>query len=159
MTRIVKPIVPILFCLALAACGAGDDGFVEATIERMVELEKIVAAVDWSKAEERSLSLEEFEFTPADITLKRDQPYELTVTNKGRTAHTFVAPGFFDAVAVQGLIFPDGEVSMPLLESIAFEAGETKILVFVPVKAGEFPLICDRPLHEMFGMTGIVRIE
>jgi hypothetical protein len=98
--------------LSVAACGAGEDGFVEPTGDRMVELEKIVAAVDWSKAEERSLLLDEFEFTPADITFKRDQPYELTMTNNGGTAHTFVAPAFFDAVAVQGLIFADGEVSM-----------------------------------------------
>lgn len=159
MTLRAKPVVSILFGLVLAACSAGDDGFVEPTSARMVELEKIIEAVDWSKAEERSLLLDEFEFTPASITSKRGQPYELTITNKGWTAHNFVAPGFFDAVAVRGLIFSDGEVSMPLLKSIAFEAGETKVLVFVPLRAGEFPLLCDQPLHEIFGMTGTIRIE
>lgn len=154
-----KLTLSVLVCLVLAACGAGDDGFVEPTVERIVELERIVAAVDWSKTEQRSLLLDEFEFTPGDITLKRDQPYELTITNQGKVAHTYAAPEFFNAVAVKGLIFPDGEVSMPFLESIAFEAGETKILVFVPVEAGEFPLICDQPLHETFGMTGTIRIE
>lgn len=159
MTRMAKPLLSILSCLALAACSAGEEGYVEPTVDRIVELENIVAAVDWSKTEGRSLLLDEFEFTPGDITLKLDQPYELTMTNQGKVAHTYVAPAFFDAIAVKGLIFPDGEVSMPFLESIAFEAGETKILVFVPVEAGEFPVICDQPLHERFGMTGTIRIE
>lgn len=157
--RSIKPVAIILSCLIFSGCSAGDDGFVEPTGDRRAELEKIIATVDWSKAEERALVLDEFDFTPADMVFRRNQPYELTITNEGKTAHKFSAKTFFDAVAVQGLIFDDGEVNMPLLEFIAFEAGESKTLVFVPLRAGEFPLICDQPLHEIFGMTGTIRIE
>jgi len=157
--RNIGSLAIFLACLALAGCAAGDDGFVEPTGDQRAELEKTIAAVDWSKAEERALTLDEFHFTPTELVFRRNQPYELTITNEGKTAHSFVAKSFFDAIAVQGLIFGDGEVNMPLLEFIAFEAGESKTLVFVPLSAGEFPLICDRPLHEIFGMTGTIRIE
>lgn len=145
--------------LSLGACGAGDDRFVAPTSKRMAELKSVIEAVDWSKTEERTVILDEFRFVPAVITFTRDQPYELTLTNDGAMAHSFVAPAFFDAIAVQGLIFADGEVSMPVLKSVSLEAGETKVLVFVPLEAGEFPLICDRPLHQTFGMEGAITIE
>jgi uncharacterized cupredoxin-like copper-binding protein len=144
--------------MMLAACAA-DDGFVEPTSERMEELKAAVAAVDWSKSEEIDLVLGEFRFRPAELTFRRNQPYELSLVNEGAVPHSFVAPAFFDAVAVQGLVFADGEVSMPLLQSVAVESGETKILIFVPLEAGEFSLICDQPLHKTFGMEGIIRIE
>lgn len=153
-------VLPLLAgSLLVAACGAGDDGFVEPTGEQIARLNAVVRAADWSTAEARGLVLDEFDFSTSDLTFRLNQPYELTLTNEGATAHSFVAPAFFDAVAVKGLVFADGEVSMPLLKSLALEAGETKILIFVPLEAGEFSLICDQPLHEMFGMTGRIRVE
>ena len=152
-------LVMILTCLALAACGMRDDGFVDPTGDQLVKLGRVVAAVDWSTAQRQTLVLDEFDFAPAELIFRRNQPYELTMTNKGLVAHDFVAPAFFDAVAIKALIFSDGEVSMPLLEYVTFGAGETKILVFVPVRAGEFPLACDQPLHELFDMEGKIRIE
>jgi uncharacterized cupredoxin-like copper-binding protein len=145
--------------LLLAACVAGDDGFVEPTGNRLAELNVIVAAVDWSKAEERNLVLDEFSFSPSDLTFRINQPYELTLSNEGATAHNFAAPAFFDAVAVKGLVFTDGEVNLPLLESIALDAGEANTLIFVPLKKGNFPLVCDQPLHQTLGMEGTIRIE
>lgn len=145
--------------LILVACSAGDDVFVPPTSDRMAELKAVVEATDWSKSESQTLILDEFKFTPSELIFKRNQPYELTLTNEGAVAHSFVSPAFFDAVAVQGLVFADGEVSMPILESVALEAGESKILVFVPLKAGEFKLICRQPLHETFGMEAVIKIE
>lgn len=154
-----RRIAASLALLLLTACTGGDDGFVQPTAEEMAKLESVVEAVDWSKAEARTIVLDEFEFAPSEMTFTKDQPYELTLASEGATTHNFVAPGFFDAIAVQGLIFADGEVKMPVLESISLPPGETKTLVFVPLKAGEFPLVCDELLHEIFGMTGTLRIE
>jgi uncharacterized cupredoxin-like copper-binding protein len=145
--------------LLLAACAAGDDGFVEPTGSQLAELSAIVAAVDWSNAEERTLVLDEFSFSPSDLTFKVNQPYELTLSNEGSVAHNFVAPEFLDAIAVKGLVFADGEVNLPLLEFVAMEAGETNTLIFVPLRQGNFPLVCNKPLHETFGMEGTIRIE
>lgn len=145
--------------LMLSACTAGDDGFVAPTEGRMTELKAIVEAVDWSKSEEKTLILDEFKFQPNELTFKRNQPYELVLINEGAVAHSFVAPAFFRVSVVQGLVFSDGEVSMPILESVSLEAGETKILVFVPLETGEFKVICHQPLHETFGMEGLIRIE
>ena len=149
----------ILSCLVLAACGTRDDGFVAPTGDQLAYLNMTVAAVDWSTAQKQTLVLDEFDFAPAELTFRRSQPYELTMTNKGFFAHDFVVPAFFDAVAIKALIFSDGEFRMPLLEYVTFDAGETKTLVFVPVRAGELPLVCDQPLHKRFGMEGKIRIE
>ncbi|MCK4867864.1 MAG: cupredoxin domain-containing protein, partial [Alphaproteobacteria bacterium] len=119
----------------------------------------IVEAVDWSNAEERTVVLDEFNFTPANLTFKINQPYELTLSNGGGVGHNFVSSAFFDSIAVKGLVFADGEVNLPLLESVALETGESKILIFVPLTAGTFPLVCDQPLHETFGMEGMITIE
>lgn len=155
-----KGVVMALICgLALGGCTAGDDGYEEPAGDRLVQISNALEAVDWSKAEELSVALDEFHFSPAGLSFKRNQPYELTLTNEGAMAHNFVAPEFFDAVAVKGLIFADGEVRMPLLESIAFSPGETKTLVFVPLTAGEYPMICNQPLHQTFGMKGTLRID
>lgn len=157
--RISRLVLPLTGALMLSACTGGDDVFVAPTEERMSELKAVMETVDWSKSEEKTVVLDEFKFKPAELTFKRNQPYELTLTNEGAVPHSFVAPAFFRASAVQGLIFSDGEVSMPILESVSLEAGETKILVFVPLEAGEFKLICDQPLHKNFGMEGVIRIE
>lgn len=145
--------------LFLAGCGASEDNLVEPTGDRLAEISAIIDAVDWSKAEARTVVLDEFEFSPADLTFRLNQPYELTLSNEGLVAHRFVSSAFFDAIAVKGLVFTDGEVSMPLLKSVALEAGEANTLIFVPIRAGVFPLVCDRPLHETFGMEGTIGIE
>lgn len=154
-----KIVVPLLCCLALAACGTSEDGFVDPTGDQLARLNRIVTAVDWSTAQRQTLVLDQFDFTPARLTFKRRQPYALTMTNEGFVAHDFVAPAFFGAVAIKALEFSDGETSMPLLRHLTFNPGETKTLVFVPVRPGEFPLLCDQPLHEFFGMKGSIRIE
>ena len=158
MTRNIKAVALIMCFVLLAGCAADDDEFVVPTAERMARVTRIIGIVDWSQVELMTLRLDEFDFAPADLTFRRNQPYELTITNKGFSAHNFVAPAFFEAVAVNALVYVDGESSMPLLQSIAFEAGETKTLIFVPLRPGEYPLVCDRPLHDTFGMLGKIRI-
>lgn len=150
----------LLMCsLFLAACGAGEDGFVEPTGNRLAEISAIIEAVDWSNAEKRTVVLDEFNFVPANLIFKINQPYELTLSNEGGVGHNFVSVAFFDAIAVKGLVFADGEVNLPLLESVALDRGESNVLIFVPLTAGTFPLVCDRLLHETFGMEGTVTIE
>jgi uncharacterized cupredoxin-like copper-binding protein len=155
----IRMSIVLISSLFLAACGASDDKFIEPSGSQLVELGAVVDAVDWSTAEERKLVLDEFSFSPADLVFKINQPYELTLSNEGGFPHNFVASEFFGAIAVKGLVFPDGEVNLPLLESIALEAGETNTLIFVPLEQGSFPLVCDQPLHETFGMEGLIRIE
>ncbi len=152
-------IVVMIPLLSIAGCGAADDRFVQPTGQQMSELQSAVASVDWSNAEERVVALDEFSFTPSQLTFTIDQPYELTLKNDGGVTHSFVSAGFFDAIAAEGLIFADGEVKMPILESLTLEAGESKTLLFVPLKTGEFSLICEQLLHETFGMEGTIRIE
>lgn len=158
MRDLYKMVLPLPF-LFLAGCGAGDDRYAVPTGEQLSELEQAVGSVDWSKAEQRTVLLDEYSFAPPRIIFTKDQPYELTLKNDGKTGHSFVSPDFFAAVAVQGLIFSNGEVKMPILESVTLEAGESKTLVFVPLETGEFPLICEQFLHETFGMVGSIRIE
>ncbi len=145
--------------LYLAACGAGEDGFVEPTGNRLAKISAIVKAVNWSNAEERTVVLDEFNFTPANLTFKINQPYELTLSNEGGVGHKFVSSATNILRVVDGLCFAGGEVNLPLLGSVALETGESNILIFVPLTAGTFPLVCDQPLHETFGMEGMITIE
>jgi len=145
--------------LLLAACTGGDDIYLEPAGDQLAQINATVDAVDWSTAEKVAVDLDEFSFAPSSLTFQANRPYELTLTNKGSLGHTFVAPAFFGAIAVKGLIFADGEVNMPLLESIGLDPGETNTLIFVPLTRGTYPLICDRLFHESFGMEGTITVE
>lgn len=143
----------------LAACappddwfGAPDDGFVR-------RADVVVDGTDWSAAETIAVTVSEFRFSPEVIRLKQGQPYVLRLTNAGVAAHRFVAPEFFRAVAVRRLRYSDAEAGFPVLEAVALDPDETKVLYFLPVKRGNYGLVCDRTFHEFLGMSGQIVVE
>lgn len=145
--------------LALTACAAADDRYGDPGSGYPAAADKVLARVNWSKAERVTIRLDEFDFTPETPVFKAGRPYELVLINNGNASHTFTAEAFFRAIAAQSLGFANGEARRPTLESIAVKAGETRILRFVPLTAGAYDLSCERPLHDFFGMTGAIRIE
>lgn len=143
----------------LTGCGVSDDRYGDPSDGYKDGPAAVTAAVDWSKAEKLSVTLSEFDFEPAEATLRVGRPYALTLTNDGLVGHTFVGGDFFRAIAAKGLLYADGESSFPVLEAIYLESKENKTLLFLPLDSGDFTIICDRPLHEKFGMTARFRIE
>lgn len=145
--------------LALAGCAAPDDRYGDPGSGYPAAADKVLARVDWRIAERVTVRLDEFDFTPEMPVFKAGRPYELVLINNGNAGHTFTAGAFFRAIAAQSLGFAEGEARRPMLESIAVKAGEARILRFVPLTAGTYPLTCERPLHDIFGMTGTIGIE
>lgn len=145
--------------LALGACTALDDRYGDPASGYPADADKRLARVDWRKAERVTVRLSAFKFTPEMLVFKTGRPYELVLVSGGAAGHTFTAPAFFRAVAVQGLSFSDGESRRPTLESVAVGPGEARIIRLVPVTAGTYDLTCERPLHDIFGMDGTIRIE
>jgi uncharacterized cupredoxin-like copper-binding protein len=153
------PTYLIAFLLPLLAGCAVSDRLAPADAAATEQVEAATAGVDWTQAETVTVELSEFAFAPQDLALVAGQPYRLRLVNVGGSAHTFTAPAFFAAVAVDRLETPDGTLTAPLLESVALGAGEAKDLLLVPVKAGDYPLDCEKPLHASFGMIGSITIS
>ncbi|MBM3507902.1 MAG: hypothetical protein FJX64_09360 [Alphaproteobacteria bacterium] len=65
--------------------------------------EKAVRAADWNNPAVADIILTEYAVAPTTMTFVVGQPVRLRIRNTGDKAHTFAAPGFFDAVAVRTL--------------------------------------------------------
>jgi uncharacterized cupredoxin-like copper-binding protein len=152
-------LVSALALAALTACASGDvvrqtppEGYLQDAPAR-------VAAANWSTAETVEVVLTEYAFAPAALTFEAGKPYRLLLRNAGSSTHTFTAPGFFQAIAVQKLVSADGEQALPYVENIEVPAGGSKELTFLAVRAGSYPLACSVFLHDAFGMTGDITIR
>ncbi len=160
------PRYPLLLStlLLVAACGGPEDRHgAPVTAAEAARLAATASAADWSRAQAVTVTLDAFEFAPETLTFRAGRAYALTLVNNGDSAHTFAAPDFFRAVAVRapapGAAGPGDAEPAPPLESIALAAGARRTLEFVAVTPGTYALDCDRPLHDVFGMTGTIRIE
>ncbi|MFQ5984924.1 MAG: hypothetical protein ACE5LL_05335 [Alphaproteobacteria bacterium] len=145
--------------LAVSGCAMGDaflgappSGYVQDVGER-------VAAVDWSAARTIEVALDEYDFSPEALVFEQGVPYRLRLENTGGRTHTFVAREFFQAIAAYRLTSAAGEVTEPYIERIEVRPGAQKELMFVPVKAGAYPLECTVFLHDVLGMTGLITVE
>lgn len=157
VNRIARRAV-ILLLFGVAGCavderyGSPDSGYLE-------NIQAVVSAADWSKAEKITVTLSNFSFSPDALVFRAGQPYELTLINSASFSHNFTTGTFFRAIAAQRLAMSDGEAGMPTLESISLESKETKTLYFVAVRPGRYALKCSVPLHAIFGMTGEIEIR
>lgn len=158
MTRVNRIAIVAAAIVGLAGCAAGEDLFGAPEAGYVEDMAAQVAAADWSKAETTTVTLSEYDFTPATLTFRRGVPYRLRMENRGDVTHFFVSEGFFKAIATQRLKTPKGEIDMPYLKSIAVAPGTEKELFFVPVEKGEYDLECTAPLHSLFGMVGTIQV-
>ncbi|MGE5540545.1 MAG: hypothetical protein ACM30I_18155 [Gemmatimonas sp.] len=147
-----------LALLALSACGtkdvlSGNDAGYIADVERQV------ASIDWDKAQTVDVKLTEWRYQPSTLRFERGKPYRLHFVNDGIEAHDFSSKEFFQSIAVARLVGPGTNLMTPRLVSVGVDAGESKDLFFVPVRAGSYAIECDEPLHAAFGMRGTVEID
>jgi uncharacterized cupredoxin-like copper-binding protein len=116
------------------------------------------ATIDWSRAETVTVTLDEFEFQPAELALPAGRPVRLHLVNRGGRAHDFTAPAFFQAVALR-----EGDAVGAALRaqggSIDVPAGASREVAIVPLRAGTYPLDCDKPLHGVLGMSGSITVH
>ena len=153
------PILPMLLIAGLVGCTSGDVILDEPQSGYVQDIPKVLAGVDWSEAQSVTVQLSEYQFEPSDLVFEEGAPYRLVLSNVGKGSHTFVSEGFFQAIAVQKLISPDGEIVMPYLKSIEVPSQTEKEIHFVAVSKGMYLLECSVLLHDTFGMEGQISIQ
>jgi uncharacterized cupredoxin-like copper-binding protein len=123
----------------------------------------IVKAADWNKMETVTIELSEHEFNPRNLTLKANQPYRLVIRNNGEKDHYYTAAEFFKSVAWRKVQTPrpsGGEFKAPYFTAVeAYKKGGSVELFFVPVKKGNFEVVCTIDDHKEQGMQGGITVE
>lgn len=118
-------------------------------------LPAIAQTADWSNAQTVTISLSNYAFAPATLTLKANQPYRLVFTSTVTKDHDFSAPGLFKsgviADADKSKVSGDGEVEV--------DDGGTVSVNFMPEKPGTYDFECTHFMHAMLGMKGQVVVQ
>ena len=108
--------------------------------------------VDWSKAQLVRVIAVEYDFQPNHLSFHHGVPYRLHLDNHGKEMHELTAPEFFKSALIQNpdVLARDGT-------DLVVEPGESKDVVFVPQKPGQYSLICAD--HDWAGMTGDITVD
>jgi uncharacterized cupredoxin-like copper-binding protein len=100
-----------------------------------------------------SVDLANFSFTPGTIQLQAGVPTVLRLRNLSGGGHSFTAPEFFAASAVQpgsAALVQKGRVEVPAHSSID---------IGITPAAGQYMLKCSHPFHATFGMKGMIVVR
>jgi manganese transport protein len=103
-------------------------------------------------AQQITVVLSDYQFTPDHISLRVGVPYQLHLENKGTEAHEFTAPAFFKSVVVRNpsaLVADGHEAYLPPHTS--------DDIYLTPKHAGEFALTCAD--HDWMGMVGHISVK
>jgi len=109
---------------------------------------------DWSQAQQVSVELSNFKFTPATLTLKHGTPYRLHLSNTSSGGHNFAAKEFFAASTVM-----PADAAKLKGGAIDLKAGESADIHVAPLQAGTYKLHCTHFMHSSFGMTGTIVVQ
>ena len=107
-----------------------------------------------------TVRLSEYQYAPARVELRKNQPVEMRLVNEGTVLHEFVTDALVDTV-----VDVEGEgvvVAARGLEELEVPAGATVTLRFTPKKVGEFGFRCDaeNPVsHHDAGMKGTLTVR
>lgn len=82
----------------------------------------------------------EFKFTPSTISVKMNQPVEITFKNTGKFPHN---------LTIKGLNIATKTV----------QPGQEDSVTFTPAKAGSFEYMCTVDSHAEKGMTGTLTVQ
>jgi uncharacterized cupredoxin-like copper-binding protein len=117
------------------------------------------ASVDWSKVQTIKVGMDEYDYVPSSLSLEAGKPYRFHIENTGGKSHTFSSEPFFKSIAARRLTTNEGTVEAPFIQELVVASGQAADLDFVALNAGDYPLVCNEPLHEIFGMTGTIHVR
>ena len=103
--------------------------------------------------------MDEYDYAPANLVFEAGRPYRLRIENTGAKPHTFSSEAFFKALAANSLTTAAGTVDAPYIRDLEIPAGQSADLQFIAVTPGTYELVCNEPLHEIFGMTGTIHVR
>ncbi len=126
--------------------------------EYVANAAEFVEAANWEEMQELTVELNEFAFTPSDLTFEAGVPYELTLRNTGQEKHYFTAHEFYRAIATRKAETEQSEVKVPYFTAIEVYPGEEVEFYFIPVLPGTFELFCEIEGHADAGMHGTVTV-
>lgn len=134
----IKKVLPVFLAVLLSACAGG------------------------SAPTKVSVTMSEFAFEPASITVTAGQPVEITLVNEGAIEHDFA----IEVIPVQD-VSTEGSMSghdmtdehSEFALHTATGPGETSVLRFTPTQPGTYKIICSVPGHLEAGMTGELIVE
>jgi uncharacterized cupredoxin-like copper-binding protein len=145
---------------ALAGCsGIKTDVGTEAPPGYRADAASRAASVDWTRTKIVTVDMDEYDFVPSSLSLEAGKPYRLHLENTGGKSHTFSSDPFFKTIAVRRLTTREGTVEAPFVKELVVAPGQAADLEFVALAPGEYRLVCDEPLHEIFGMTGAIHVQ
>ncbi len=149
----------VLLGIAVTGCTAGTMVATTAPPGYVPDAAARTAAVDWAGAQPVTMTLQEYSYQPATLTLQAGRPYRLHLENAGSRSYTFSAAGFFQAIAAKSLKDARGTTETPYVRDIEVAPRQSVDLQFVAITPGDYPLACHEPLHETLGMTGDIHIR
>ena len=106
------------------------------------------ASVDWSKVQTVTVGMNEYNYVPSSLNFEAGKPYRLHLGNSGSKSHTFSSEPFFKSIAARRLTTKDGTVEAPFIQELVVAPGQAADLEFVALTPGDYPLVCNEPLHE-----------
>jgi uncharacterized cupredoxin-like copper-binding protein len=115
--------------------------------------------LDWNKAREVAISLEDNRFEPEEATFERGVPYRLVLRNVGQRHHDLMEPAFYHAVVLGRIDTETGIVHTPHVHSLFVRAGAEIAVYLYPVREGVFGVFCSVPGHREDGMEGTLAIR
>lgn len=99
-----------------------------------------------------TVTLSNFAFTPDHLVLPAGQPVTLHLVNVTGGGHDFSAPKLFAAsdVGAGASAIRNGTIEVPPHGAVD--------LTLTPRTPADYDVVCTHALHELFGMTGSVRV-
>jgi uncharacterized cupredoxin-like copper-binding protein len=159
MSRALRIAVVSTVCILAGCSGIRTDVRSEAPPGYQADAASKTASVDWSKVQTVSLGMDEYDYKPSSLSLDAGKPYRLHIENSGGKSHTFSSEPFFKSIAVRRLKTQEGTVEAPFIQELVVAPGQAADLEFVALTPGDYPLVCNEPLHEIFGMEGTVHVR
>ena len=118
----------------------------------------LVEAANWDAAQEQTIELSEFAFTPKDFTLTSGQPYVIKVVNTGDVKHEFTAEEFFGSIAFRKAEDASGEFKASAPREVEVFPGQEIEIYLIPTQAGTYELVCEIEGHREAGMVGTITV-
>jgi uncharacterized cupredoxin-like copper-binding protein len=126
--------------------------------EYLVNAADFVAAANWDEHQEVVVELNEFSFTPSDLTFEVGTAYVLKIRNAGKEKHYFTAHEFYRSIATRKVETAQSEVKIPYFTAIEVYPGQEAEFFFVPVITGTYELFCEIEGHADAGMRGTISV-
>ena len=100
----------------------------------------------------------EFAISPKTWNLETGKLYKVTLVNEGKVKHEWVAPEFTLTIWTRKVEVGGVEVK-GVINEIELAAGTKADWYFVPVRTGEFEMVCEIEGHKEAGMFGKIIVK